>query len=370
MRARATAAFGIALTAGAGAFDVPSLFVPGIAMVGLAALAAAWVALAARAARVRREPGPVTVTEGEPYPLGLQVSAGSVPLPGGRVFDPLLAEPFALGPRAVGRLQAEVSFARRGRRRLEPPTLEIEDPLGIARRRVRGRGETELLVLPRIEPVLAIGPAGGEQGARGRAGTGAGGVGLEAAAVDLELDGLRPYRQGSPASRIHWPTVARRGEVLELRLVAGADRLPLVALDSSHPHDSEALDCAVRAAASLCAHVAGIAGGCSLLVSGEERSITIERGMEGWPRAHARLALVEAGRAIPSVRRAARASTLFWVTARPAEQLPRALAGLRGACVVVAPAALAEGAAEFTVAGCEGRLLGARPRTRRRARAA
>ncbi len=339
MRARATVAFGIALIIGGGAFDVPSLFVPGIAIVLLAGLAAAWVALAARAGRVRREHGPVTVAEGEPYPLALRVSAGSVPLPGGRVLDPVLAEPLALGPRAVGRLRAEVSFARRGRRRLAPPTLEIEDPLRIARRRVRGRGETELLVLPRTEPVLAAEPDGGDDGGRGRAGTGTGGIGLEAAAVDLELDGLRPYRQGSPASRIHWPTVARRGEVVELRLVAGADRLPLVAMDSGNPEDGEALDSAVRAAASLCVHIAGIAGGCSLLLSGEERTMTIERGMEGWPRAHARLALVEAARTVPSVRRAARASTLYWVTARPLGRLPRALAGLRGACVVVTPAA-------------------------------
>ena len=74
---------------------------------------------------------------------------------------------------------------------------------------------------------------GGSDGGRGRFGTGSGGAGLEAPAVDLEIDGLRPYRQGSPATRIHWPSVARRGEMLELRLVAGADRMPLVALDSS-----------------------------------------------------------------------------------------------------------------------------------------
>ena len=360
MRARATVAVGFALILGAGAFDVPSLFVPGIALALLAGIAWLWVGFAARTAGVRRAPGPATVTEGEPYPLGLTVTAGAVPLPGGRVLDPLLDEPLPLGPRAVGSLDGVVRFERRGRRELEAPTLEIEDPLQIQTRRVRGEGGAEVLVLPRIEPVIAARPEGGEDGARGRAGTGSGGTGLEAAAVDLELDGLRPYRQGSPATRIHWPTFARRGEMVELRLVAGADRLPLVALDSCHPHGEEALDHAVRAAASLCVHLARLSGGCSLLLAGEERAITIERGMEGWPRAHARLALVEATRTTPSLRRAARASTVIWVTARPRDRLPRGLGAIRSSCVLVMPAPLAERSGEFSVAGCEGAPLARR----------
>ena len=369
MRAPATAAFGAGLVLLAGAFDVPPLFVPGVALMLLAAVAAAWVALAARGAELRRSPGPATVLEGQPYPLGFTVGRGAIPLPGGRISDPLLPAPLALGARQR-EAAAEVRFARRGRRRLKRPTLELQDPLLISSRRVRGGAEVDLLVLPRVEPVVAASTRGGSDDGRGGGAGGSGGAGLDAPAVDLEIDGLRPYRQGSPASRIHWPSVARRGEMLELRLVAGADRMPLVALDSSHPVSERALDAAVRAAASLCLHLARTAGSCSLLLSGEERPAVIGSGLDGWPRAHARLAMAEASRVMPSVRRAARASSVWWVTARRPEEMPRALAGLRGtSCMLVVPRELAEGPARFEVAGCRGVSIGMR-RSRGAARAA
>jgi uncharacterized protein (DUF58 family) len=369
MKATATAAFGAGLMFVAGSFDVPSLSVTGIALIGLAVAASAWVALSARGAAIRREPGAATVIEDQPYRLAFTVSHRALPLPGGRIVEPLLDRPLSLdGGRA--RIEADARFSRRGRRTLEPATLELRDPLGISRRNVRGRGTAELLVLPRTEPVVASSARGGSDGGHGRFGTGSGGAGLEAPAVDLEIDGLRPYRQGSPATRIHWRSVARRAEMLELRLVAGADRMPMVALDSSRPHDAETLDAAVRAAASLCLHLARTSGSCSLLLAGDERPLLVGAGLDGWPRAHARLALVEPSRTMPSMRRAARASSVFWVVARSPERLPRTLAALRGTdCTLVVPAALAAGRPEFTVAGCEGTSLGVR-RRRPRARAA
>jgi len=367
MKATATASFGAGLMLTAGSFDVPSLFVTGVALIALAATTSAWVAVAAREAAIRREPGPATVIEGQPYPLTFTVQRGALPLPGGRIAEPLIDRPL---PLAGDRATAEARFERRGRRRLDPATLELSDPLGLSHHSVRGHGEAEILVLPRTEPVLAAAAPGGSDSGHGRFGTGAGGAGLEAPAVDLEIDGLRPYRQGSPATRIHWPSVARRGEMLELRLVAGADRMPLVALDSSRPHDGEALDLAVRAAASLCLHLARASGSCSLLLAGDERPLVVGSNLDGWPRAHARLALLEPSRTMPSVRRAARASSAFWVVARSPERLPRALAPLAAKdCTLVVPAALATGTPKFTVAGCEGTAL-ASVRRRRRARAA
>ena len=88
---------------------------------------------------------------------------------------------------------------------------------------------------------------------------------LDASLAELEIDGLRPYREGAPASRIHWPTVARRGEILERRLVAELDAAPLIVVDPSAPSGEEDLDKAVRAAASLCVHLAR-EGGCAVLL--------------------------------------------------------------------------------------------------------
>ncbi len=115
------------------------------------------------------------------------------------------------------------------------------------------------------------------------------GTGLDTRAIDFEIDGLRPYRNGSPASRIHWATVARTGEMVEHRLVAGADSSPLVVLDRCNPADQDSLDSAVRAAASICVHLAP-AGGCTLLVSGERRRLEVDSQLRAWPQVHAHLA--------------------------------------------------------------------------------
>src|ERR671923_167486 len=76
------------------------------------------------------------------------------------------------------------------------------------------------------------------------------------AAAETELDGLREHRPGSPASRIHWPAVARGHGMMERKLISEADSRPLVVLDPRAPASEDALDSAVRAAASLCVHFA------------------------------------------------------------------------------------------------------------------
>ena len=63
------------------------------------------------------------------------------------------------------RLRIDVQFERRGRRVIEPPSFTIHDPLRLVTRTVRDRGDdAELLVLPRIEPVVTPGGSGGAGG--------------------------------------------------------------------------------------------------------------------------------------------------------------------------------------------------------------
>ena len=125
-----------------------------------------------------------------------------------------------------------------------------------------------VLVLPRIEPVRRAGGGAGDasrdpaqryrRASSGRA---------EDASTDPELDGLRPYRQGSPASRIYWPALARGDELLERRLEPAGGSGPLVVLDASgDPEAEEQLDRAVRATASICRRLAEL-GGCELLLA-------------------------------------------------------------------------------------------------------
>jgi uncharacterized protein (DUF58 family) len=362
-RAAGSAALGLVLLLAAATFAMKSLYVPGLALIVLGGLFAGWVALAAAGARLEREPGPATVEEDAPWPLRLVVRPGILPPPGGELIEPLLPEHVRLGRVPAGkggtrRARVEVRFSRRGRRVLQPCRLVIHDPLRLAEREIEFLGEQgEVLVLPRIEPVLPV-EGGGAPGTESRAGeSGDAGASARNPSPELELDVLRPYRQGAPATRIHWPTLARTGELMERRFVADPRARPLVVVDASDPVGARELDAAMRAAASL-AHRLARTGGCGVLLPGDRRATILRPDMRSFTEVHARLALLEptetppAGAALRMSR-----GPIVWVTASYA--IPT-LPVRQGLGWVVAPHALAAGAAvEFRVAGCIGQRLAA-----------
>jgi uncharacterized protein (DUF58 family) len=360
-RAAGSAALGLVLLLCAATFALQSLYVPGLTLMALGGGFALWVALAGRGALLERELGPATVEEDAPWPLLIVVRPGILPPPGGEIVEPLLPEPLRLArlsPAGSGvrRGRVVVRFARRGRRVLEPCRLVIRDPLSLAVREIESRaGHGEVLVLPRIEPVLAV-EGGGAPGSRrrGREG-GDGGVAAGAPAPEMELDVLRPYRPGTPATRIHWPTLARTGELLERRLIADPRARALIVVDAHDPVGERELDAAVRAAASLAHHLAR-AGGCGVLLPGDRRPAVLRPDMRSFADVHARLALLEPSTVAPALARRP-AGPVLWVTAsRSIPVLPARL----GAGWVVAPHALAAGVAvEFRVAGCIGQRLAA-----------
>ena len=359
LRPLAIALLGVALCLAGATFDSPSLYVPGVALVATALLATAWVLLAASGAGIERRAGPHTVTEEEPYPLRVEMTTGMLPPPGGELIEPLLGWPVPIAGRWSRRVRINVRFSRRGRRVLDPGRLLIRDPLRLFSREIVGADRHEVLVLPRIEPVTAPGGSGAGAGDHGGQGIDPGVMGrrLDASMAELEIDGLRPYREGAPASRIHWPSVARSGEMLERRLVAELDSAPLVVVDPSAHSGEEGLDKAVRAAASLCVHLAR-EGGCAVLLPGARRPIEIGHDMGAWPGVHVRLALVESGSPPPSSTLGPRGGAVIWVTGADLRSAPRALERLpAGARIVVSPAALPGVRPLFEVAGCTGCLV-------------
>jgi uncharacterized protein (DUF58 family) len=350
----ATAVVGATLLAAAVLFDAEPLYVPGIALVAGAMGAMAWVAIGTVGTMVERTIGTRRAIEEEPVEVTIHTRPGITVLPGSTLSDPLLGEPLPLRPAAgVHRVRIEARFSRRGRRVLGPPSLEVADPLGLVRGRVVASGEPdELLVLPRIEPVVTSGAPAGEAGRLGRRRTTAG-------AAETVLDGLRPHRAGAPASRIYWPALARGGELLERRLMPEADARPLVALDARGAVDDADLDAAVRACASLAVHLAK-QGGCSLLLPGDRRPALLDPPLHGWSQLHVRLALLEGGAAPPAGAIGVRRGALIWVAARRVERAPRGLANAHaGRRVLVVPGRLPNRRAAFAVAGCSGYLLGA-----------
>ena len=350
--ARTAAALGAALILAGAGFGTPSLYVAGIGLVAVVAVAVVWVELA-RPRRLERAHGPARIVEGDPYPIELTAVGARIPPPAGQVSDPVLDAPADLGPRWRGRFSARPTLWGRGFRSLGPARIEVRDPFGIWSRAVSSAPAGQLLVLPRIEPVVAAGAGAGgvRRGSAAAVDDAVTASRSDVRAIELEVDGLRLYRDGTPASRIHWPAVARSGELIERRLIAGADASPLVVCDSARPDSADALDAAVRAAASLCFHLASL-GGCSLLTCGDRRPREIGGDLRGWPEAHARLALVEAANSPPTVT-GLRTGTVFWVAGRAGAQLPEGMRSTPAPRWVVVPGELPEAA--FTVAGCSGR---------------
>jgi uncharacterized protein (DUF58 family) len=353
---RRTAALGLCLCLLGGVFAASALYVPGIALLLLAAASfavtrvPAWgggIERVAAPGRHHRVVGPwETVLEGDTVELELRVRGrlarrvGVVhrwPGDGGSRV--------ALRGRGVTALSARVEG--RGVHVLGPSTLVLADPFGIERRELAS-ASTDLLVLPRVDPLEARSVArlvGAERAARARRDV-----------SGSDADGLRPYRPGAPAARIHWPAVARTGTLLERRFSAEADARPLIVLDARNPATPQALDDCVRAVASLCVALAagpaprGGASGCAVLLPGDRRARTIDSELDGWPELHVRLALLQPGGHVArSV--AERSAIVLWASAaaRADVRLPTRTGALR---YLVTPFPRAGRPVELTVSGC------------------
>jgi uncharacterized protein (DUF58 family) len=332
------AALGIALFLLAGAFGVRALLVPGIALVGLALAAPLSVRASAWRVRLERVPHTATIEEGAAVRLELRVHGRYAALRGGEIathpdarFRPLRHQP-------AEPLELAVRPARRGVRTLGPAALRFRDPFRISERTLLSPA-CELLVLPRVERVprehlalLLTLVRSGRASAPG--------------ALGAELDTLRPYRPGAPASLIHWPTVARSGVLMERILRDEREHVPLLVLDATSPQSEHALDDAVRATASLCVALARV-GGCSLLLPGRARPERVAGDLLAWPVLHTRLALLGPGPA-PTAEAIGQAPIVIWVSAAPAPQRARG----RGALVSVSPFPDERRPIMFSVAGC------------------
>ncbi len=349
-RALALLLAGIGLTLIAFLFDAAPLFVPALAFGLLGLLAPGWVWISARGAVARRILTADRVIEDQPLAATIEVRRGRLGLGGWggfEVFDPFTGSRLEvsgpLSPLKGGReasVRVVTRFSRRGLHALAPPSLLVSDPLDLARvQTLSAAPPQQLLVLPRTEPVrwLTADRARRLELPDGHAAADA------LAAVDL--DGLRPYRPGTPASRIQWSALARGRGLIERRLLADGDTRPLVVLDARKPSGlaPELLDAAVRAAASLVLELAR-GGGCGLLLPGEQRATPIDRELLSWPAAHARLALVQGGAGESGSRPpalgplGARLGPMIYVAAAPPERSPVTGArSRRGFTVLVVP---------------------------------
>ncbi len=166
--------------------------------------------------RVVRRVSDVRVPPGTRVTVGLQIdNAAPSPTSFLLIEDRLpasLGRPARLvvgGVAARGSRQVAytVMAQTRGRYRLGPLTIDVADPFALTRQRLEFDELDELLVTPEIEDLASTpdpgsGPSWGATRARQLFRTGE------------EYYTMRQYQEGDDLRRIHWPSVARTGELM------------------------------------------------------------------------------------------------------------------------------------------------------------
>lgn len=249
-RLRGTGALAACVLAGAWLVGSSALAVMGVGL-ALAALAVgAWRRLVAEGLSVERRPVDGAPIEGEELVLEADVR-GRRWLSGQLVWHESVD---GLGQRSArvmpdGRARLGFGTAPRGRFRLDRGRLIAGDPLGLGHAEIVVAKTSFVTVRPRVPELRALFTDTGTWGDGGRRA-------LVRRASGLEPHGVREYLEGEPLRAVHWPTSARRGELMVRELEDAPRESIAVVLDvdagsvAGAPGDSS-LDDAVRAAAGL-----------------------------------------------------------------------------------------------------------------------
>ncbi len=209
-------AAGIALWAAARVAGSPALHMVAVGLVVLPFASALFARWSRQRLRVRRRlsdqrvaPGMRVVVELEieneaPAPTSFLLLEDRVPPSLGRPARLVLA---GIPARARQRASYTLTAQARGRYTLGPLVVDISDPFALTRMRMEFDQRDDLVVVPEVENLEAgssspFGQASGLSLARHLFRTGE------------EFYTMRPYQEGDDLRRIHWPSVARSGELM------------------------------------------------------------------------------------------------------------------------------------------------------------
>jgi uncharacterized protein (DUF58 family) len=270
-RVALTVTIGVAALAVGSVMGSSTFVALGAALLLVVAYAAVLVLVAAKSVTVDRHVHATEVVEGEPLEMTIRLA---VPYRLGIVCE--LATPgVPPAPLQPGTNSVANTFGRRGRHLLDSATVRIRDPLGFFASDQPAGESVPLLVLPR-----------GQEGRRATRLTA-----LPKESEPVDPDGLRAYRAGTPASRIHWASLARGAGLLERRLRDEHVETALYVVEMSAAADEVEADRVVRSAV---AHVLRLArdGGCAVLLPGDKTPAWVAPNLQGWPSVHRRLAVL------------------------------------------------------------------------------
>jgi uncharacterized protein (DUF58 family) len=211
-RGRSVLAVGGLAYLAAWAFGSPVLYPVALGLVLAVAAGALWVRFVRRPVTFRRLVPAGERLAGDDVPVELVVAADEGPPPGGLVVSERIAR---LGARETP-LRRRGSVLRgsyvlprvpRGRYLIEAAEILIEDPFGLERIEMPLPAGESLLVYPRLVDLDALFSESGSRSPDGRRL-------LLRRSTGFELHSVREYAQGESLRRVHWPSTARRGQLM------------------------------------------------------------------------------------------------------------------------------------------------------------
>jgi uncharacterized protein (DUF58 family) len=316
-------ALAVGVLVAAWAVGATALAILGFGLALAAILAKAWTRLVARGLAVERLPATAPTVEGEP--LRLEIELRGRPWLASRIelrdrVGPLGEQRVALGPGSRGAVVLD--RAPRGRYLLGPGRLLIDDPLGLSGVELAVPAAGTILVRPRVPELGLLFSDAGSRGDGGRHQP-------VRRPSGLEPHGVREYVEGEPLRAVHWPTSARRGQLMVRELEDAPRDSVAVLLDVERsaiagPPGDSSLDDSVRAAAGLVRAHAARSRGALLVIGTPAPDVHRVRTLGAeWERALDALAAVEGVEGTPFAALAAprgilaTIAELVVVTARP-----------------------------------------------------
>jgi uncharacterized protein (DUF58 family) len=181
----------------------------------------------------------------------------------------------------------------RGRYGFPSARAVLEDPFGLQQRTVELPGTAAIIVFPRLvelDRLFSEGGPGAHQGRRI----------LLRRPVGYDVHGVREYAHGESLRRVHWPTTARRGQLMVKELEDSPRDEVAVVLDaaggSAGVPPVSSFDLQVRAAGSILRSHVRRGKRASLVVNGETLEAHRVHSLDGdWRRALELLAAAEPG---------------------------------------------------------------------------
>jgi uncharacterized protein (DUF58 family) len=322
-RGRFIFALGFAVYLAAWAFGSKPLYPVATGLLLVVLVAWAWVRLADRPFVVQRGSGDQEHVEGDDVPVVVELHATGRVMPAAVTLNERvgrLGEQRHLLRRSGHRLSVRYILERvpRGRYAFEDVRAELADPFALERAIVPLPAPGALLVYPRL---LRLGSLFSESGSASHDGRRL----LLRRHTGFELHSVREYEQGESLRRVHWPSTARRGQLMVKELEDSPRDEVAVVLDAdARGVVGDSFEVQVRAAGSLVDAYVRRGRRAVLVVNSERREVQhVHSAAADWRRALELLAAVEPTGVVPLTRLltaedspAVRALELVVVTAR------------------------------------------------------